>query len=58
MRSQSKKAKSVSINVHLLEETMYEFIRKVILSDDTLQNNNFIQAQNSALSAEIMRPSE
>ena len=58
MRSQSEKAKSVSINVHHLEETMYQFIRKVIPSDDTLQNNNFIQAQNSALSPEIMRPSE
>ena len=54
MRSQSKKNfKSVSINVHHLVEIMYDFIRKVTPSDDTLQNNNFIPAKISALSQEI-----
>ena len=54
MRSQSKQNfKSVSINIHHLVEIMYDFIRKVTPSDDTLQNNNFIPAQISALSQEI-----
>ena len=33
---------------------MQALIRTVTPSDDTLQNNNFIPAQNSALSPEII----